>query len=698
MQSGVDYDVAPRGTIYLAGCEIEPNDRLTRPLENLYVFTITPPTHSDSGPCFLATTTPESRDDWINKLARVCEEESEDSVDGTEHGSISDHPSHEEKEWTNLIPPSRVLTGVPRRLAQRIETALTTFLPLCGKTGWKLFLDQDGVSAFERRYNSCSMIQTKATIPYPPKQVFHLLVDCKRRRDFDTTVRHDERLKQYSSHTFLDYYAYQAVWPTLARDFGVVLHWRILCREDGDQRAICMLAFSEDAADELRPPASDHVRADLKISLYLLQPTRDNTHCLVTRILCYDLCGNVPKSLTSKVVQQQATMPLVITQHLNETEPNPPVWFTGGELTNASVEKDVIERLSDTGEEVNGSKQLPKFAERGESLLLEDDTSSTSDEIMEELPLTLTAVLLLTPLVLWSFANSLDLPGKEAYFILAALLAVRAVVLSNLGARFDGSDVQPNVEKVTCRFSVDLKGVLRFIANRKEEQEEEQIESTEVSVIHIVIGAIAVAMAETEPLKCKRVYNPLIGIDGYYFSRKGGVDISLLVPSTEHGKQDDIYHLNGIGSMSVQSIADRILEEQERMNENGKSANLLTSAMDLLGHLSSWIGLSHDTTLGRCLVIASPDHSDHAEVDIDAAPLIGSNVNVAVVVGGVRLVRDATPGVSSGRSTSVSIKSPPKPTLSMSITIDCPICNVAASRRFAERVQQLVQFPEMCED
>lgn len=699
LTSGIDYNVAPRGTIYLAGCTIEANDRLTRPQENLYVLTITPPADNadNVNPCFLAASSEASRNDWIQKLASVCdacEYQADVSVDGTEQGSIASE-QQEEKEWTNLIPPARVLSGTPRQLAQRIETCFTTYLPLAVSSGgWKLFLEKDGVSAHERRFHQCSMLKTTAQIPFPPKQVFSLLVDSRRRRDFETNVRYNERLTQYSTHTFLDYYAYQAVWPTLARDFGVVLHWRILCRENGE-RAICMLAFSDDAADEVKPPASDHVRADLKISLYLLEPTHDHNHTLLTRIVSYDLCGNVPKSLTSKVVQQQATLPLVITQYLNETEPDPPVWLTGSELTNSNVEKNVIDKLSK--EPINGSKRLPKFAERGESLLMTDDSSRNElDEgALDDLSLTLTAVLLLTPLILWSFANSLNLPGKEMYFLLAAVLAVRAVVLSNLGLRYEATGSSPNVEKVTCRFSVDLKGVLRFIANRKEEQEEEQMEATEVSVIHIVIGAIAVAMSEVSPLKCRRVSNPLIGINGYYFSRRGGVDISLLVPSSEDGKRDDIYNLNGIrSSLSVQSVANRIVEEQDRMNEARKADDLISKISKFIDSVSFWRGPS----LGTCLVVASPDHSDHSEVDIDSSPLPGSGVNVVVVVGGVRLVRDTKPSSAPGRSSAVNIKAPPKPTLSMSITIDCPICSVSSSRRFAERVQQLVQFPEMCED
>ena len=676
----VDYDVAPRGTIYLVGCEVEANERLTRPSENLFVFTITPPTNADIGPVFLATTTVESRDAWIQALSNVQEEAGHD--ESTDSSSVDQAAAEEETAWSDLEASSKVLAGVPRIVSNRIQATIATYMPLCTtKHGWKLFLEKDDVSAFER--HGCPMIKTTAVLPFPPKQIFNLLVDHRRRRDFETNVRCEERLKRFNAYTTLDYYAYRAVWPTSARDFAVVCHWRIFTREN-DERAICILAFSDDAANELRPPASDHVRANLNISMSFLRPAANN-QCHVTRIVSYDLAGSVPKSLTSTILQQQATLPLVIKQHLLQTEPNPAESLAGGELSYEAIVEDVIDKLSEEDESKGEGRLKIKSSDRGESLLLTDDTKTVPREEEALLPLTLTVILLLTPLVLWSFADTLNLPGKEAYFVLAALLAVRAVVLSNLGPRYEGSDLMSSVGKVTCRFSVDLKGVLRFIANRKEEEEaKDHTDSTEVSVIHIVIGAIAIAIEEVEQLKCKRVFVPLLGIDGYYFPRGGGVNISLLVPGD--GKPHDVYTLDNVGSMSVQTIADRIVEEQDRMHEEKKERN----ATSLLVDLAVWTGLANRSTLGCCLVIASPDDSDHAQVDIDASPLRGSGVNVVVVVGGVRLIRDTKLGAA--------IKPPPKPTLSMSITIDSPICNLGASRKFAERVQQLVQFPEMCED
>jgi hypothetical protein len=46
-ENSVDYDVVPRGTIFLLGCTVYVNDLLSKPSENLYAFTIRPPAQSN---------------------------------------------------------------------------------------------------------------------------------------------------------------------------------------------------------------------------------------------------------------------------------------------------------------------------------------------------------------------------------------------------------------------------------------------------------------------------------------------------------------------------------------------------------------------------------------------------------------------------------------------------------------------------
>ena len=67
----LDYDVVPRGTIYLLGCTVAINEQLSRPNENLFAFTIRPPSAADSN-IHLAARTAEARDVWVSKMDRVC--------------------------------------------------------------------------------------------------------------------------------------------------------------------------------------------------------------------------------------------------------------------------------------------------------------------------------------------------------------------------------------------------------------------------------------------------------------------------------------------------------------------------------------------------------------------------------------------------------------------------------------------------
>ena len=66
-----------------------------------------------------------------------------------------------------------------------------------------------------------------------------------------------------------------------------------------------------------------------------------------------------------------------------------------------------------------------------------------------------------------------------------------------------------------------------------------------------------------------------------------------------------------------------------------------------------------------------------------------ANVNVVVVVGGVHVLREEVlPRYNSSSSKTHHM-------LHMNITFHSPS---ASCRKFAERVQQLVQFPDMCEE
>lgn len=87
----IDCDVVPRGTIYLLGSTVEANEALTRPQENLYAVTITD--HEAGSHCHLATSDPESREEWIRRIRRVCQDEVAEQLQ-QQHQTGSVRPLH----------------------------------------------------------------------------------------------------------------------------------------------------------------------------------------------------------------------------------------------------------------------------------------------------------------------------------------------------------------------------------------------------------------------------------------------------------------------------------------------------------------------------------------------------------------------------------------------------------------------------
>lgn len=288
-ENTVDYDVVPRGTIYLLGCTVAVNDALSKPNENLYAFTIRPPASSESN-VHLAARTAEARDQWVDRIDRVCRVGSPPRMNSSHNGSASsllsqqlqtlaptlprNHrpprpdqrviPSHlrtpppprqlvqQNREhntipeedfdglrqedstfesfeddadeddkidtWISLGFPHSLYADVPESLAAQIQEKLQTYLPQIEEEDdsgddWKLlFSHETGHRAYQRTdTNGRSTIKSVAVLNHPPKQVFSLLIDISRRKEFETNVRADERMKVLNPFTFLDYYAYSAV-------------------------------------------------------------------------------------------------------------------------------------------------------------------------------------------------------------------------------------------------------------------------------------------------------------------------------------------------------------------------------------------------------------------------------------------------------------------------------------------------------
>lgn len=699
-ENTVDYDVVPRGTIYLLGCTVEANHYLSKPAEHLFALTIRSPDATETE-IHLSARTSDARALWIEKIARVCGLSmrdqaptrtalpniietpgaalSQDASPVSDRSDLRDSTTapgvvpvvpdlNASRSWKSLGEDSSLYADIPEPLVARLQQGLRVNLALCdvrpnGSSRKRLFDDGVGRSAYQSVNREGVMtIQSHCLLRHhAPMQIFNLLIDITRRQDYETNVRCAERLKVLNPHTFLDYYAFNAFWPTAARDFAVLSHWQVVGR--GDERAIVVFSFSCSQADDIKPQLVDHVRASLLVSMYLLRAV-DDDHCRITRILSFDPAGNITRHLAHIAVSQQANLPATIGHYLACNEPVVDSRLLGP-FTNAILVKEVINHLPS---ETVGTVKRQLTYENMNALIVNDEVNERSPSKKgklqaHELPtLEVQALYLLVPIVLFRLADFLGIPGAVLWFCLSAFLAVRQVVLMHFGAVVPKSIELDAIGPVTCRFLVDLKGVLRFISNKKEEREELAGGTTEVSVVHIVACAVARALKKEEALRLRRVRFPWLLIDECVEPPSDSVDVSV---SENSG---GFVTLKGVEERGVQSIADELGDAQ---------------------HIT-------DVTreLGQCLVLATPDY-DQTDMELDVAS-IHPDVAVVAVVGGVRLVRNTRNIRSSGFGAPADV---PRPMLSISLTINAALQNdIVVSRRFAEEVQKMLQFPEMAED
>jgi len=665
-ENTVDWDVVPRGTIYLLGCSVAVNEALSKPSESLYAFTVRPPGATDTE-IHLAARTPEARERWVHNIGRVCRAGTNNErllstppqvpiANGSlelEEVTEDDDELVEETAWKCLGSESTVFENVPPALVDRIRASFQTYSAMCDEpTGlrWKkLFVRGDHTAYSKQDPQGRSIVKSMALLDHPPKQVFNLIVDISRRQEFETNVRSCERAMVFNAFTFADYYVYNAVWPTSAREFAVVGHWQVVGK--GNEKAILIMNFSCPESNALRNPSSGRVRANLIISMYLLRPVGDE-QCHLTRLLSFDPMGNVSGTLANVIISQQASLPGVIAEFLQRREPIPENRLRG-ELSNEALINDVIDHLPGPDDDPYSVKRRLTF-DGMESIVAGKRQASVPAVDTQ-------AVLLLAPVVIYKLASLFGLPGGLLLFCVSGFLAIRQVVLLYLGETLLKNPEPQVTGPITCRFSIDLKGVLRFVANKKEEREELHRGSAEITLVHLAVSAVARALKNEEGMRQRRITIPWLLIDEYVDASMDPVDVSV---SENAG---GMVTIKNVDSRSIQEIADE-MEKAENIHEQ-------------------------TTELGECLVFTTPDY-EQSETEIAVASML-EGVRVVAVIGGVRLERN----VKAIRPTAFgSPGGAPRPVLSFCLTMSAPQqTDIVTCRRFADEVQKLLHFPEICE-
>ena len=485
-ENTVDYDVVPRGTLYLLGCTVEANEVLTRPQDQLYALTITD--HENSSYCHLAARTIETRQRWIQQIDQVCrpgnnndtgEEEDDDEQDDEEEESPTTTPLRvdaipEEQVETSLSPPSLEVKGgetynnndewktvpspqltqdLPEELADRIDQLLERHLPLVHKHNpeWKFRYDKDGNYSSTRNHTNPPMIRSiYTTTVNHPIDYLRLLWDLPRIVEFETNISSQKLLKRFNRHTCLVHTAYHRVWPTTARDFASAIHWRLLENAQGKNKALCLLAFSCPQAHQLQPPSNNHIRGTLKISLNLWHSTDGGVTTTHTRILSYDLNGKIPKTLIQTILQQQATLPRIMDLYLQKSKKNRPDSSCSSRSSSLEMEYDSIytalveESTSNENNKVHGRS----LAARTNSIVVSSSWAPKSNNatmipiaspLAHPPSLWKETIVLLAPIGIYKFLSNqpffdkngvpLSFVNPHVLFLVTGVLAIRWVLL-----------------------------------------------------------------------------------------------------------------------------------------------------------------------------------------------------------------------------------------------------------------------------
>ncbi|GMI36822.1 hypothetical protein TrCOL_g6126 [Triparma columacea] len=326
-----------------------------------------------------------------------------------------------------------------------------------------------------------------------------------------------------------------------------------------------------------------------------------------------------------------------------------------------------------------------------------------------------TSIALFLPVILWT-VSKYYLPepvssSRGFLFLLGLIVGLRTFATRRLGRPMsyaDGSTVglcgngNGGMGEVKAKFNVDLKKILRYIqkekgGNKRPGTKGKANEDGSIAVTHIALKALALTLREMPIFNGRRVNLPLIGVSGWY--PNAGVDVSTTAGRPENGVKG-IVKLRDADGMGVKDISREIAVRANGRKEGwgGDAAvpGFLKKPMEVLSEQLDLpvkgLGLG-GRKFGSALVITSPNN-DGSEVDMTVSPIrrapgSGSGPNIILVVGGVQIL----PSFSKEPRSAIA-----RPVLSISVTFDVEVANVATCRMFAEKLQNRMRNPELLEE
>jgi len=701
-------DDLPRKSMQIFGCTVKSVHSAKVGDMEYFPFVISHPKSTKT--YNLSADSKAAADKWITALKNASANDAPPPVvsSGVER-LLERRPIVDDDELVDAAyaPVNEELTrkNIPEKYSYKIEKAVEAVVDLSSTDaeGWTPLFEKSGVTAFKRG-GGMVCIRSDSLIPQALIDIFSLLTNESRRKEIDPTLSSCKILKYFSDNTTLEYQRYKQVWPSAVRDFCNLTHWRLL--KDG---RVVFVSFSEKFED-LCPLEENVVRAEQILAGFVLRVSPKGTICQY--ILQCDLRGNLPVSIINLVSSMQPMLLANIRTVLEAdsssksrpmlmARPNKPVTFQDllFAFENTKSTKSALSTATDVGEDsaVSDSQKTEPTASDKVRHAVKSAVDRATDPAQRRKKLhklnTVSLMVLLLPVALYYAVHT---NYRAIAFIAGLLYSLEYVFRLHLGIPHRKIASQsigaiPN-GRMLVRFTVDMGRLLRYLEGRREGS------GVEITVVHIALKAAAVALSEIPDLN-----GHVIGGD-FYYSNSAGVDVSM---SLEMSDNDTVMmKVEHADSKPVDYIADEIkkrtidLQEGKDVSVQRKArllgmfppvvAGVIRKFLNIVGGkwgisipLLGIVGFPH----GACTVVTIPskDSSDN-DVDIAMLPNMSDTATpITITIGGVKL----QPMLDQERKLAATH------VLNVAVAIDTNAGSLAEGKKFANRVQQLMNTPAL---
>jgi len=236
-------------------------------------------------------------------INRLIEEYANVEVEATEDESDPEMDEETPLEW---IDEARSF-DFPVRMAPVIRNGLSCLMEhiysFRASPKWVPNFEEAGVKCYAStnylRGPPAALGET--IISAPAMTILDAAWDPANRKEFDPLLEEIQTIESFGSQTRIDHLVYKAVWPTTAREFCNLSHWRIL--EDGET----IVVSSSSVNDKRCTKKPGTIRARILGSALVIKPITERK-CEVLYYIQSEPMGSVPSVFIRKVQGKRPMM------------------------------------------------------------------------------------------------------------------------------------------------------------------------------------------------------------------------------------------------------------------------------------------------------------------------------------------------------------------------------------------------------